>query len=185
MAAEVRSLEALIGGSLPITLSKLSSNSPKIPTNFQIHELNPPIDEIAKISECLLDKIGEKSMRFYTGIDGDEWLERVNEEKFKKIDASIDEFEMIQKEKEDSEDKPKIPFHVATINKPQVEYKIRVNNGNFPFEHVLLEKSEDNLRFIHPLVNSFPLMICWFIASDSQLDFRILQPEDCSILFFL
>lgn len=160
-AAEVRSLEALIAGSLPTTLSKLSSNSPQIPTNFQIHELNRPIDEIAQISECLLDKIGEKSMRFDTNIDGDEWLENVNEEKFKKIDESLDEFERIQKIKEDDSannnaiSKSKIPFHVATINKPQEEYKIRVNNENLPFEHVWLEKSEDNLRFVHPLVNSF------------------------------
>ncbi|KAL1199247.1 Protein RRP6-like 1 [Cardamine amara subsp. amara] len=77
----------------------------------------------------------------------------MNEGKFKKID----EFEMIQKRKEDDSEnnnaisKSKIPFHVATISKPQEEYKIRVNNGNFPFEHVWLEKSEDNLRFIHPL----------------------------------
>lgn len=50
-------------------------------------------------------------------------------------------------------DKANVSFHIATITKPQEEYKILVNNGNVPFEHVLLERSEDNLRFIHPLVS--------------------------------
>lgn len=48
--------------------------------------------------------------------------------------------------------KPKIPFHIATIPRPQDEYKIIVNNSNQPFEHVWLQKSEDGARFIHPLV---------------------------------
>ncbi|KAL3644130.1 hypothetical protein CASFOL_012062 [Castilleja foliolosa] len=47
--------------------------------------------------------------------------------------------------------KPKIPFHVPTITKPQEEYKIIVNNSNQPFEHVWLQKSEDGSRFLHPL----------------------------------
>ncbi|VFQ67444.1 unnamed protein product [Cuscuta campestris] len=47
--------------------------------------------------------------------------------------------------------KPKVPFHVANIRRPQDEYKIIVNNSNQPFEHVWLQKSEDGSRFMHPL----------------------------------
>nr|XP_043632730.1 protein RRP6-like 2 [Erigeron canadensis] len=47
--------------------------------------------------------------------------------------------------------KPKVPFHIASIRRPQDEYKILVNNSNQPFEHVWLEKSEDGSKVIHPL----------------------------------
>ncbi|KAH1032941.1 hypothetical protein J1N35_045115 [Gossypium stocksii] len=47
--------------------------------------------------------------------------------------------------------KAKVPFHVPTIRKPQEEYNILVNNSNQPFEHVWLQRSEDGLRFVHPL----------------------------------
>lgn len=49
--------------------------------------------------------------------------------------------------------KPKIPFHIPSITKPQDEYKIIVNNTNQPFEHVWLQRSEDGSRFVHPLVS--------------------------------
>ncbi|XP_013680237.2 protein RRP6-like 2 isoform X2 [Brassica napus] len=47
--------------------------------------------------------------------------------------------------------KAKVPFHVPTIKKPQEEFNILVNNANQPFEHVWLERSEDNQRVLHPL----------------------------------
>ncbi|XP_043725821.1 protein RRP6-like 2 [Telopea speciosissima] len=47
--------------------------------------------------------------------------------------------------------KPRLPFHIPTIPRPQNEYKIMVNNTNEPFEHVWLKRSEDGSRFIHPL----------------------------------
>ncbi|KAK5772880.1 hypothetical protein PVK06_049180 [Gossypium arboreum] len=47
--------------------------------------------------------------------------------------------------------KAKFPFHVPTIRKPQEEYNILVDNSNQPFEHVWLQRSEDGLRFVHPL----------------------------------
>lgn len=50
--------------------------------------------------------------------------------------------------------KPKVPFHIPSIKKPQEEYTIVVNNANMPFEHVWLQRSEDGQRFIHPLVSS-------------------------------
>nr|GEW82045.1 protein RRP6-like 2 [Tanacetum cinerariifolium] len=47
--------------------------------------------------------------------------------------------------------KAKIPFHIASILKPQLKYGIVVNNANQPFYHALLKMSEDGSRFIHPL----------------------------------
>ncbi|XP_057506695.1 protein RRP6-like 2 [Actinidia eriantha] len=47
--------------------------------------------------------------------------------------------------------KPKVPFHIPTIRRPQDEFKIVVNNSNQPFEHVWLQRSDDGSRFIHPL----------------------------------
>ncbi|GJN20706.1 hypothetical protein PR202_gb08114 [Eleusine coracana subsp. coracana] len=47
--------------------------------------------------------------------------------------------------------KAKVPFHIPTIPRPQGVYHIVVDNSNKPFEHVLLERSEDGSRTIHPL----------------------------------
>jgi exosome complex exonuclease RRP6 len=49
--------------------------------------------------------------------------------------------------------KPKVPFHIPSIPRPQDEYRIIVNNANIPFQHVWLEQSEDGSRLIHPLVH--------------------------------
>lgn len=59
--------------------------------------------------------------------------------------------------------KPKIPFHIATIPRPQDEYKIIVNNSNQPFEHVWLQKSEDGTRFTHPLVSKINFVLFFYI----------------------
>ncbi|KAK7315522.1 hypothetical protein VNO77_34072 [Canavalia gladiata] len=55
------------------------------------------------------------------------------------------------KDKKTTGPKPKVPFHIPTIRRPQDEYSIVVNNANMPFEHVWLQRSDDGLRFIHPL----------------------------------
>ncbi|KAI3705399.1 hypothetical protein L1987_75636 [Smallanthus sonchifolius] len=47
--------------------------------------------------------------------------------------------------------KAKVSFHIASIRRPQDEYKILVNNSNQPFEHVWLQRSEDGSRVVHPL----------------------------------
>lgn len=60
---------------------------------------------------------------------------------------------VVSKDKKSSGSKPRVPFHIPSIPKPQDEYKIMVNNYNQPFEHVWLERSEDGTRFIHPLVS--------------------------------
>ena len=57
------------------------------------------------------------------------------------------------KDKKTMGPKSKVPFHIPTIRRPQDEYSIVVNNANMPFEHVWLQRSDDGLRFIHPLVS--------------------------------
>ncbi|RLN18231.1 protein RRP6-like 2 [Panicum miliaceum] len=47
--------------------------------------------------------------------------------------------------------KTKVPFHIPTIPRPQKVYRIVVDNSSKPFEHVLLERSEDGTRAVHPL----------------------------------
>ncbi|CAI9099286.1 OLC1v1036074C1 [Oldenlandia corymbosa var. corymbosa] len=114
--------------------------------------------------------------------DGYDWLVDLNDDVLEKLDASIDEFKVAReadsgfqvvksrknkRAMNNSEDggfldglvqvaakpKPKIPFHIPSIPRPQDEYKILVNNMNQPFEHVWLQRSEDGTRFIHPLEN--------------------------------
>ena len=48
----------------------------------------------------------------------------------------------------------KIPFHIASIPKPQLVYGIEVDNTDWPFDHGLL-MSRDGSRPIHPLVSFF------------------------------
>ncbi|TKY46324.1 Exosome component 10 [Spatholobus suberectus] len=55
------------------------------------------------------------------------------------------------KDKMTTRSKPKVPFHIPTIRRPQDEYSIVVNNANMPFEHVWLQRSDNGMRFIHPL----------------------------------
>lgn len=57
------------------------------------------------------------------------------------------------KDKKTMGPKSKVPFHIPTIRRPQDEYSIVVNNANMPFEHVWLQRSDDGLSFIHPLVS--------------------------------
>ncbi|XP_016500633.2 protein RRP6-like 2 [Nicotiana tabacum] len=52
--------------------------------------------------------------------------------------------------------KPKIPFHIPSIPRPQDEYKIIVNNKNQPFQHVWLQRTDDGSRFMHPLEKFAP-----------------------------
>ncbi|CAE6200508.1 unnamed protein product [Arabidopsis arenosa] len=64
--------------------------------------------------------------------------------------GSVIDVKMAERDK-NSSGKAKVPFHVPTIKKPQEEYNILVNNANQPFEHVWLERSEDDQRAMHPL----------------------------------
>ncbi|XP_027357205.1 protein RRP6-like 2 [Abrus precatorius] len=59
--------------------------------------------------------------------------------------------------------KSKVPFHVSTIQKPQHEYKMRLNNMKQQFDHVWLEWSDQEKRFIHPLEY---LSVCNFVDTN-------------------
>ncbi|XP_027175422.1 protein RRP6-like 2 isoform X2 [Coffea eugenioides] len=116
----------------------------------------------------------------FDDLDAYDWLVNINDDVLEKLDASLDEFrvgrgeesgfQVVQGRKNrrgvtsGSEEavrgvqvavkpKPKVPFHIATIPRPQDEYKFIVNNSNQPFEHVWLQRSEDGSRFVHPLEN--------------------------------
>jgi exosome complex exonuclease RRP6 len=58
--------------------------------------------------------------------------------------------------------KAKVPFHIPTIPRPQGVYHIVVDNSSKPFEHVLLERSEDGTRPVHPLVSVSLHKFCEF-----------------------
>ncbi|XP_073149727.1 LOW QUALITY PROTEIN: protein RRP6-like 2 [Henckelia pumila] len=75
-----------------------------------------------------------------------------NKKMFSSLDANVEEFRVKRQEVKVAEKvKPKIPFHIPTIPRPQDEYKIIVNNLNQPFEHVWLDRSEDGSTFVHYL----------------------------------
>ncbi|WVZ59072.1 hypothetical protein U9M48_009273 [Paspalum notatum var. saurae] len=58
---------------------------------------------------------------------------------------------MVTKDKAAASGKAKVPFHIRTIPRPQDVYRIVVDNSSKPFEHALLERSEDGSRPVHPL----------------------------------
>ncbi|CAA2938145.1 RRP6-like 2 [Olea europaea subsp. europaea] len=101
------------------------------------------------------EESGVRMMR----VDGDDDMENgfqiVHGKKNKKLmmERNVEEGVQggVQEVKVAAKVKPKVPFHVPTIRKPQEEYKIIVNNSNQPHEHVWLQRSEDGSRFIHPL----------------------------------
>lgn len=137
---------------------------------------------------------GTEEAAFPSGIDDAyEWLVDANEEVLERVEESLNEFKKLmkdeigeaewenglglvcekkkkkkkvaEKDKNKIEQKLKIPFHIPTISRPQEKYNIVVNNANQPFQHVWLEKSDDDQRFIHPLVGSLHwiLLICYVV----------------------
>ncbi|CAM0956965.1 unnamed protein product [Alopecurus aequalis] len=64
--------------------------------------------------------------------------------------------------------KPKVPFHIPTIPRPQDVYRIVVDNTSKPFQHAFLERSDDGARPVHPLEN-FPM--------EQLFDRRVLDSE--------
>ncbi|KAJ0015162.1 hypothetical protein Pint_20026 [Pistacia integerrima] len=52
---------------------------------------------------------------------------------------------------------------MPTIKRPQEKYNILVNKLNQPFQHVWLQRSEDNQRFLHPLES---LSVLQFVDKD-------------------
>jgi len=114
--------------------------------------------------------------------DAYEWLVTANDDVFELVDELVDELRRIKREMgEESENeleaKMKVPFHIPTIKKPQYAYNIVVDNSNQPFEHVLLEKSEDGQRFIHPLVRSLHRISKLYCLFPGFSTFDVLQFE--------
>ncbi|XP_019458438.1 PREDICTED: protein RRP6-like 2 isoform X2 [Lupinus angustifolius] len=165
------------------TIKEISSSSRTIPSDkdfklcYTSDEFKRPIDEIARKSNSMLQKIGAakhiwgtEEADFPVGIDDAyEWLVDVNQEVFGRVDESIKELQKIMKFEDDemelengkkkkmkkvrveTKDKEKVSFHISAIEKPQNRYNFLVNNANQPFQHVWLERSDDGQRFIHPL----------------------------------
>ncbi|XP_073308993.1 protein RRP6-like 2 isoform X2 [Primulina huaijiensis] len=107
---------------------------------------------------------GKRSKKFFSGLD-----------------ANVEEFRVKSQEVRVAEKvKPKVPFHIPTVPRPQDEYKIIVNNLNQPFEHVWLDRSEDGSTFVHCLVDlehnhyrSFQGLTCLMQISTRTEDFVI------------
>uniref|UniRef100_A0ACD5TJW2 Uncharacterized protein n=2 Tax=Avena sativa TaxID=4498 RepID=A0ACD5TJW2_AVESA len=64
--------------------------------------------------------------------------------------------------------KPKVPFHIPTIPRPQDVYRIVVDNTSKPFQHAFLERSDDGARLVHPLEK---------LPAEQLFDRRILESE--------
>ncbi|KAF7148916.1 hypothetical protein RHSIM_Rhsim03G0051500 [Rhododendron simsii] len=75
-------------------------------------------------------------------------LSQVVVEEKDRVESSV---KVASRDKKTMGGKPKVPFHVPSIPRPQDKFKIVVNNSNQPFDHVWLQRSEDESRFIHPL----------------------------------
>lgn len=96
---------------------------------------------------------------------------------------------VVERDKKTEGPKQKIPFHISTIRRPQEEYNILVNNSNTPFQHVWLEKSEDDSKFIHPLVSFKPLVFllyfpfwCTFLCLSMMLTVGLVQLGRCFLV---
>ncbi|KAM0068555.1 putative ribonuclease D [Helianthus debilis subsp. tardiflorus] len=144
--------------SLPSSISKLSGSSRGIPCNKDYHfyinfeEFKNPIQEIGRNSQLILETIGSSA----------EWGKKqlvqgrkkkgvVNNGNGNNVSGGNELGGSSSVKVAVGTPKAKVPFHIASIRRPQDEYKILVNNANQPFEHVWLQRSEDGSRVIHPL----------------------------------
>ncbi|KAG4912740.1 hypothetical protein AAZX31_19G103000 [Glycine max] len=147
-------------------LTELSASSPFIPSGEDFHfyykfrNFRRPIEEIARRTQSMLDRIGSAENIWGRGSafpgdvdDAYEWLVNANDDVLELVEELVDELRMLKKDEGEECDgaNPKVPFHIPTIKKPQYAYNIVVDNSNEPFEHILLEKSDDGQRYIHPL----------------------------------
>lgn len=111
--------------------------------NDEIYErIDVSLDEF-KILRKKEEESGVRTMR----VDRDD-----QENGFQMVFGRKNKEKGVQEVKVAAKVKPKVPFHVPSIPRPQDEYRIIVNNLNQPFEHVWLQRSEEGSRFLHPLV---------------------------------
>ncbi|KAF3326698.1 exosome component 10-like protein [Carex littledalei] len=167
-----RDIAAVSGSSLSsISDSKLLWRNQKNRSSFPANDQDDALDWVINVNDELLERFGASMDEFKEG--------RTKEEEIAKEGAMDDDgFQLVcgkNKKKSAKEEsvpgssysatgvsvatkdrriggaKPKVPFHIPSIPRPQDEYRIIVNNANLPFQHVWLEQSEDGTRLIHPL----------------------------------
>ncbi|KAK8260390.1 hypothetical protein V6Z12_D13G118300 [Gossypium hirsutum] len=119
---DAQSLQTLASGTFSSSLSSLSSSSRTLPSNQDFHFFKNfdgfklPIDQIAKISDSLLESIGSsaktwcanKAINFPDRIgsiaddEAYDWLVDINDEILERFDVSVDEFQNIRKKEEET-----------------------------------------------------------------------------------
>ncbi|MBA0816158.1 hypothetical protein Gohar_000851 [Gossypium harknessii] len=119
---DAQSLQTLASGPFSSSLSSLSSSSRTLPSNQDFHFFKNfdgfklPIDQIAKISDSLLESIGSsaktwcanKAINFPDRIgsiaddEAYDWLVDINDEILERFDVSVDEFQNIRKKEEET-----------------------------------------------------------------------------------
>ncbi|KAI0524872.1 hypothetical protein KFK09_004262 [Dendrobium nobile] len=158
--------ESSLGG-IASSIYLWGSRKPPPPPN----ELDEAYEWLVNLNDDLLEKFGvsmddfrsfrEKQERNGEAADSGDGFQLVCGKKKKRgvvqkqerdegLSASSG-IKMVSRDKKATAARAKVPFHLPNIPKPQTEFNILVNNKNTPFEHVWLEVSEDNSRFVHPL----------------------------------
>ncbi|XP_011094140.1 protein RRP6-like 2 [Sesamum indicum] len=163
MLKEVGASENLFGKAIPLPDDKDVELDDDVALDWLVN-VNDEIFERIDVSlddfKRLRNKEEESGVRMMK-VDGDDdenGFQMVYGKKNKKMPVGLDRNEEggekgVQEVKVAAKVRPKVPFHIPTIPRPQDELKIIVNNSNQPFEHVWLQRSEDGSRFIHPLEN--------------------------------
>ncbi|KAF5198507.1 Rrp6-like [Thalictrum thalictroides] len=77
----------------------------------------------------------------------------LEKDEVEKMGSSSSAVKTVSRDARTTAARPRVPFHIPSITRPQREFKMVVDNSNEPFEHFWLEKSEDGSRVIHPLVS--------------------------------
>ncbi|KAL0410256.1 UNVERIFIED_CONTAM: protein RRP6-like 2 [Sesamum latifolium] len=160
---EVGASENLFGKAIPLPDDKDVELDDDVALDWLVN-VNDEIFERIDVSldefKRLRNKEEESGVRMMKVDDDDEenGFQMVYGKKNKKMPVGLDRNEEggakgVQEVKVAARVRPKVPFHIPTIPRPQDEFKIIVNNSNQPFEHVWLQRSEDGSRFMHPLEN--------------------------------
>ncbi|KAJ1687376.1 hypothetical protein LUZ63_018766 [Rhynchospora breviuscula] len=169
-----RGIASVTGSSLSsISDSRLVCRDQRSRAAFPANDQDDALDWVVNVNDELLERFGASMDEFKAG-------RKKEEEIAKKGSIENDGFQLVcgkNKKKSAKEElvsgsnfsatgvsvatkdkrmngggaKPKVPFHIPTIRRPQDEFRIIVNNANQPFQHVWLEQSEDGTRLIHPL----------------------------------
>lgn len=126
-------------------------------------------DRLVDVNDAILERFDASLDEFRSNGDGD-GFQLVTAKKKKAVskfssgdDLASEVVKVATIDKRANGPKPKVPFHIPTIRRPQEEFNIFVSNANQPFEHVWLQRSEDGQRFIHPLVSPVNFLIVEFL----------------------